>query len=384
MNPSPKRVALVGRYGPPQIACIRSWLDAGIAVSFFHLADRGRLRFTPPELETYFALTPDFLTLPDAGARLRGQFDGRDALVAVSYRELAFLNALVGADAPSGVVCAPPPDVLRFLEAKLPQIALARAVGMDVLPTWELRGAADAASVPADAYPLVLRPDTDTSARPAFKVVRVEDGDELDRVLLRLDKDFVVVAQPYAHGPNIVVHGARALDGALGEQRAFLVDWKYEGVTQRLQPARLDAGLDARCREFVARAGIVGVYHFEFLARGSDPPLFLEINGRLGGTTAKVRLLGYDEPLMLLRAFGALPWNPDPGRARPRSATNRVTLAKRMLGLVRAGEGAMDYPRGGRAVLAGGLLRGMLGWSDEVASVRQWRTALDFYRETLA
>lgn len=383
MTSPPKRVALVGRYGPPQIACIRSWLDQGIAVDFFHIADRGRLRFTPRRLALYFPLTPDFLSLPDAGARLRGQFDGRDAVVAVAYRELAFLRALSGADAPPCVVCAPDAEVLAFLEAKLPQIALAREVGMAVLPTWELREPGDAAAVPDDAFPLVLRPDTDVSARPGFKVERMEKRVDVHGLLDRLDAGFRVVAQPYAHGPNLVVHGYRRYDGETGDQRAFLVDWKYEGVTQRLRPAPLDAELDLQCHAFAARAGIVGVYHFEFLARAGGPPLFLEINGRLGGTTAKVRLLGYDEPIAQLRAYGVLPWDRSPGRARGGSATNRVTLAKRMIGLARGGEGAMEYPRRGRLGVAAGLAGGMLGWRDEVASLAHWRTAADFYRETL-
>jgi len=38
---------------------------------------------------------------------------------------------------------------------------------------------------------------------------------------------------------------------------------------------------------------------------------FLELNNRLGGTTAKVFALGYDEPLLALQAYGVLPTPPE-------------------------------------------------------------------------
>lgn len=383
MSAAPRRVALIGRYGPPQIACIRSWLDAGLVVGFYHLADRGRLRFTPKRLAHYWPLSAGFVTLPDAAARLRGQLEKWDAWAAVSYRELAFLRGLSGVDAPEGVVCAPSAAALDFLIAKLPQISLAAEVGMAVLPTWTLTTPACGARVPADVFPIVIRPDTDTSATPAFKAEKIATPAELEAALARFRPGFTIVAQPYAHGPNLVVHGGRAADGAQSEQRAFLVDWKYEGVTQRLKPVPLDPALDRQCAAFVAAMGLVGVYHFEFLAVPDGPPLFLEINGRFGGTTAKVRLAGFDEPMLQLRCHGALPWSPDPGRARAVSATNRLGLIKRLAGLRRT-PSPLDYPVAGRATVAAGLLGGLAGWSDEVMSARHWRTTLDFYRETAA
>src|SRR5690606_1311455 len=77
------------------------------------------------------------------------------------------------------------------------------------------------------------------------------------------------------------------------------------GVAITLKPQRTDPSLLDRCRHFVDMLGYVGVYHFDLLKdERSDAAYFLEINGRLGGTTAKVHAYGYDEPAMLLRAFG--------------------------------------------------------------------------------
>jgi len=50
---------------------------------------------------------------------------------------------------------------------------------------------------------------------------------------------------------------------------------------------------------------------------------FLELNNRLGGTTAKVYACGYDEPLLALQAYGALPTSPATGNQQQASGNHQ-------------------------------------------------------------
>src|SRR5699024_2858239 len=146
--------------------------------------------------------------------------------------------------------------------------------------------------------PLVLRPDDPSRTRPAFKMEFITNSLELEKFLISLSHfDCTLLGQPFIHGPNLVIHGIRTTNGKHRHLAAFSVKSKLNGVSLTVEPTNLPSHISQGCKSFVDRIGHIGVYHFEFL---QDPEngryYFLEINGRLGGTTGKVFAAGYNEP----------------------------------------------------------------------------------------
>ena len=176
-----------------------------------------------------------------------------------------------------------------------------------------------------------------------------------------------IVAQPFVSGPNLVVHAARSADGSWDHHEAFCTSIKSAGLAVALQPFALPAGLLDACRRFEQAVGLRGVFHYDFiLDRASGEAFFLEVNPRLGGTTAKVYAAGYDEPAMLPAAF----FQPGAHRVdldRPRNASvSRIAAVRYGLSLLRAAPSVLDYPpyRDPRAF--GQLAKALLLHRDEV------------------
>jgi hypothetical protein len=108
--------------------------------------------------------------------------------------------------------------------------------------------------------------------------------------------------------PNLVVHGARTVNGDSIGLQGFLVERKFEGVTLTIRPTDLKKDFLDKCIKFTDYFNVNGNYHFEFLVdKKNNSVHFLELNHRLGGTTAKVFALGYDEPLLVLQSYGVIP-----------------------------------------------------------------------------
>ena len=372
------KIGLLSRFGPAQIACLRSWRRSGHQVAFAHVLETGPLHHTPHMLGGYLPVSAHAAHNGAGDAALAAFFADADIITGLSYPEIARLHALKAAHRLKAVVAGPVPDLLPFLDAKAPQIALAEQVGLSCLPTWTIRSEADIGAVPSEAFPIVLRPDRPDSATPEFKAERITDRAALIRRTAELAPGYVLVAQPFLNAPNLVVHGARAFNGSAPQPAAFLADWKYRGVTQRLMPVPLDPALAQRCRDFAGAAGLTGVYHFEFLAPAGGEPVFLEVNGRLGGTTAKVLPCGWDEPAHLLASTGHGPW--PAYQPRDTKVTNRLSLGRRLKDLALHGDDPLDYPAASRLRVAAGLAAGFAAWEDEVIDLADWRTTLDFYR----
>jgi hypothetical protein len=143
------------------------------------------------------------------------------------------------------------------------------------------------------------------SVAPPFKVENVATAEELRGFLSRHKLQKPVIGQPFNNLPNLVVHGSRTIAGISIGLAGFLVERKFQGVTLTLRPVLLDEALKARCIAFTEVMELFGHYHFEFLVdcvTGTNH--FLEINHRFGGTTAKVLVCGYQEPLYALQAQG--------------------------------------------------------------------------------
>ena len=243
-------------------------------------------------------------------------------------------------------VLVQPAESLIRLASKQQQSELAAEAGLTLLATYVVARPEDADTIPEAAYPLVLRPDRRGEVEPDFKVRLVSSRAEMQQALRACTRmASPILAQPFKRLPNLVVHGVRSREGEMIASRCFRVPRKFEGVTLTLEPVAFPDGLEPRCVEFARLANLTGCYHLEFLNSPSDGrDYFLEVNARLGGTTDKVVRAGFDEPLLLLQAYGlatALP----PAAERPvRRVANMRALLKHLAWAVRGELTPLDYP----------------------------------------
>jgi hypothetical protein len=382
-RPQRPLAAVVGPLGPGQIACIESWRAAGVRVAFIHFGDRRPLRFAPRLLDHYsFIVDPgrDASAWDSIAALLDGA--GVTAAATVAYSVGARLKAALDRRGSPIRLAAADEATQRFLDTKSAQLALAAEVGLAVDPHWMLT-AADTSAIPDAAFPVVVRPDFPKAAVPAFKAEFADDRGALEALLAPLQPGFSLIVQSFRNTPNLVVHGSRDSAGKAGPTAGFLVDYKFRGVTQRIAALPLPAAFARRCETYVEAMGFVGAYHFEFLYDADiERSRFLEINGRLGGTTGKVVHLGYDEPVLLLNALGIeVPVRPVPSPRR--YVSNRFSLLRRAAQVAKGDSSRLDYPALGGVGGALRLLGGVAAWRDEVSGGRHWRLVADYYREAL-
>jgi hypothetical protein len=377
------RIAILGRLGTPQLACLRSWKRLGVQAVFLHAAPTP----LPRGLQTLLGLRcvhlgPLRLDDPAFVARLADVLvdEGVQALTCVSESISIDLWGCRDALPPWLQIVSVRPEQVRVLQSKVEQDRLARSVGLDCLPTQHFAPAAWL-HLPQDAFPLVLRPDVASEALPPFKVEVVHNTVQLQRLLQRLHpKSTGVVAQPLVHGPNLLVHGWRSADGKQSGQVAFRVSVKHRGLTVVMQPAEPDPQLLQGCARMAERLGLTGVFHFEFIEDpASGRTCFLDLNPRLGGTTGKALSAGYDEPLALLSTLvqGGLP------RAaflspRLAGAGAKHQALRALLSALRGTSTAADYPYPARGRTVRALLRYLLLGRDEVLRLGAWRSTLAF------
>jgi predicted ATP-grasp superfamily ATP-dependent carboligase len=345
------RTLLVSPWAPVALAVARSLKRRGIGV---HLLQPTAQRFP----RWSFSVIEGATRLPEA---LVGTDDGIDmihadaarvgasALVAVRDQDLLWIAAHRDRFEPACRLLAPTPAWLTTLLSKRRQIDVARRAGLTVLPTHEIERTEDADDVPDAAFPLVLRPDLDGAVNPMFKARMATSRGELRDIIQACRRlDAPLLAQPFQRLPNLLVHGARTVAGEIIASRCYLVPRKLDGVTLALEPVPFPDGLEERCRRFAALAGLTGCYHFEFLFSPADAhAFFLEVNVRLGGTTDKVVRTGFDEPALLLQAYGLLPVQP-PRVERGRRVVNKRVLIKHIGRALNGTLTELDYPEASR------------------------------------
>lgn len=378
---SPALVAtLLGPFGPAQIACLRSWADAGYCTAFVHVTDRKPAPLVAGSADFYMRIAPSELKSPAGEAAVLDFLFGikADGITCLSYHQIEWLNSLRGKMRRPTSPWIPMPDAVAVLQSKASMTELAKASGLPVLPTafvdrttWS--------DVPDEFFPVAVRPEDITTVEPAFKVRYISTRQELEAFVRSLDilkKPLLV--QPYKRAKNFVVHGARGADGTHFPNAAFVADCAFNGVIAALRPAPFPGPLEEGCRRFCEKLDIHGVYHFDFLfVESEDRHYFLEMNGRLGGTTAKVFRLGYDEPGFVPGAYGT-------GRrpiSRPvpnRQVASYQATAKFLLSSLRGQLTMFDYPNLGFWRLAIKLLPAVLSARSEVWDWRYPRTSIAY------
>lgn len=365
------RVLLVGDWNWPFLAVARTCRGQGIRA---YLLDSGRAE---RRWRRYSSCLDGGRTMDHAKfgtengiLAVRGHASElkADAVVAVDDPVLLWLARHRREFEPGCRLLMPRAEVLWWAGSKRNQTELAAEIGFDVLPTRYLSGQAGVGDVPANLYPLVLRPDRQPGYGRFFKASQVNSPAELGAaVRVRAPQCGTLIAQPRLSLPNLVVHGARSEAGQILRMEAFLVPRKFEGVTLTIMPTRLPARVERCCRDFLERTGITGCFHFELLLSAREGRVwFLEINTRLGGTTDKVRALGFDEPLFLLQSYGVLPVDRVRRPLKPGIAANRRALLRHALWAVMGRLTALDYPEGTRIRQAARSARDFLLAKDSV------------------
>jgi hypothetical protein len=271
-----------------------------------------------------------------------------DAVVGQSDDFLLWMADNRAALPPACVLLCPPWEALARAQSKLHQIDAARRFGIEVLPTFLLRDPADAWRIDAAHYPLVIRPSTRSSVQPRFRTHLAGNAAEVQQWLAsHVIQGDPVIGQPFRELPGLLVHGVNSLDGRCLEAATYLVARKFAGVSLSVRPVACDGHLVERLVAMSLAMGIVGPYHFELLYdTGSGQAWHLDLNVRFGGTTDKVRRLGFDEPVLTLRAFGLLGTAAEAGAPPPRGeVVNKDVVVTHMASAVRGRLSPLDYPR---------------------------------------
>lgn len=322
-----------------------------IAVNLVRITARGDLAHRKI---TYFGPVVDVITweqiqTPNASKLVRALVDrmGADAITSADEGMLEWLAAHRDAFEPKCKVLAANVTSYRALETKEKQLDIAKHCGFDILESWYFRNPNDSSSGPPESqYPLCVRPSNPNAVEPTFKAKILISPAELRTFLdSRTSMTLPLIGQTYQLGPTLIIHGARAVDGRLLALKGFVAYRRYQGISLSLKRADIDPELAACCQRFVESVDFVGVFHFDILwSHSSGRYYFLEMNPRLGGTTAKVAQLGYDECGLLLESFGlGVRHSPSSMPTASRASSKRMLIRHAIAGIKnRVGE--LGYP----------------------------------------
>jgi hypothetical protein len=282
---------------------------------------------------------------------------------------------------PRCAVMASSAAAIARLMQKSEQAQLAREAGFPVLPSWLLASRPEENTVPANAFPLCLRPTHMNSVQPPFKAHRVDSPGELHAFLGDLTWSSPLLAQPFCLGPNLVLHGVRSTSGRMLALQCFRAYRKYKGFALSIERCELPMPVRQAAERFADLAGLHGPFHFDLLQSAETGEIFfLEVNYRIGGTTPKVIRLGYDEPMLALEAFGLQP----PHRPQPLPASRRVTgkrmLAGQLYSSLRHGPGELDFPQHSRLHIFLSGVREFFTVPDAILSWKDLRGSLYYLR----
>ena len=376
------RPVILGAFGPPGLAFLRSWGMKGYRVGIVSIQPERGPKPSSRYLAGFTILSPDKLYTQD-GIRIIGDFLGKfraSGLICINEKIACWLNNNRRYLPEQVEIWLPPNETIVNVLSKKRQIQVAKKVGLRVLPTWFINWERQSSEKISERdFPLCLRPSEPGSIKPSFKVHIVDSSEALAGFVKGLKEiRSPIVAQPFLNLPNMVVHGARSISGKSTGMEAFLVERKFEGVTLTIKPFTLDPDLQQKCIAFTDIMGVSGSYHFEFLLDPvSRDAFFLEINNRLGGTTAKVFACGYDEPLYALQAYGVNVQNSN--KIKDITVSSKQALLKYIYYALTDRLSSLDYPDEPKAVRILKALWGLAFYRDDVWNWRDLKGSVDFY-----
>ncbi len=342
----------------PSMAFLRRCSEAGIAVHLMPLVD-------PSTANPQFRSQKPSAAITSLGERIPWGIDKSpqtldtvlrfvqsvhaDAISSDDEATLLWLASHRLSLEPDCRVMASPEASIQQLTRKSEQTALAARSGFAVLPTWLLHTQKDAETLPEASFPLCLRPTQINSVQPVFKAQRVDSPSHLHNFLDSLQWTSPLIAQTFCLGPNLVLHGVRGVDGRILALECFQTLRKHHGFALTIQRCTTPPSVHAAALRFAELANLHGPFHFDLLQSAeSGEVYFLEVNYRMGGTTAKVARIGFDEPMLALQAFDLCPPHSPPPLHHSKSATGKRMLLGSMLESLLRPAGALDYPQSSR------------------------------------
>jgi hypothetical protein len=388
------RPVILGQFGPPTLACIRSWGMQGFPVGMVCIVSKKEPAPASKYLSGFVTLPSEKLNTPD-GIQIIREFLTRfraTGITCVAESVACWINDNRGLLPDEVAVWLPPNGTIKDLASKLNQIEVARKVGFNVLPTYLIdKNSETVRHIPMDDFPLCLRPSDPTTIKPVFKVRFIYSQTELKQFIdLIKELNRPIIAQPFMDLPNLVVHGARTICGENISLQGFLAERKFDGLALTVWPTDLDRELKGKCIAFANYFNMTGSYHFD-LMKGKDTNsiYFLEMNGRLGGTTAKVFACGYDEPLLVLQSYGVLSASPETSNKQPSTIVHRpltnVTVSSKQALLkyfyytIKGRLTPLDYPSEASLIRLAKTIYGFIRYRDDVFMLRDLKGSIALY-----
>jgi hypothetical protein len=376
------RPIILSSFSPPALACMRSWGRVGFNVGFIWINRQGESKPKSRYLSGYVPFEQSLL-YSEKGIEVIGNCIrelGGTGIVCIADRIGAWISE--NRDRlPRGVaVLVPAAKTIGDLLSKRRQIEVAREVGLNVLPTYFVDGRKEGIDlIPENEFPVCLRPDLPGTVDPGFKAeVVATRGKLMDYVagLRRIDRP--LIGQRFMNQANLVVHGARSLTGNTIGLQGFLVRRKFEGLTLTINPTKISEELKAKCIRFTEKFEVTGNYHFEFLVNEDRSEVnFLELNNRLGGTTAKVYACGYDEPLLALKAYGV---GSEPhASVKNVVASSNTALVKYLLYTIWGKLTPLDYPSERRVERIAKTIYGLMVYRDDIFDWKDLKGTISLY-----
>jgi len=376
------RPVLIGNFGPPTLACIRSWGEKGCKVGFICVASHGTPLPRSKYLESVVVLSPEKRFRREGLEEINRFLEKFDAtgLISISegisnwlYEQRKYLPVNVALWLNNS-------ENLINLLSKKSQIEMARAAGFDVLPTYYIKNIEqDVEQIDAQDYPLCLRPTLPEKVEPSFKVKFIESKRDLIAFLNTINKiEAHIIAQPFLVLPNVNVHASRSASGNLFGHNSFLVERKFKGVSLTFQPFEMSDNFYQKCSLVASKLEAVGPFDIEFLYDEiNDKVYFIELNNRFGGATAKAFACGYDEPYYALLSYGVDCGKPR--KIRKVQVVSRQAVIKCMLATLKNELTPFDYPIEPSYKRILFLMRAFFSHYDDVFSFQDIKGSLSLY-----
>ncbi len=375
---------IISNYSPQALTFIKSLSELGFSPAFICIKkNHERILFSKFLNNVYYLDSQKVLTAEgmDLIIDFLNRFESC-ALVAINEKISIWLWEHVSVLHKKCRLLLPPKDILLNILSKKKQLKAAEKARLNVLPTyWLTKDSRTWEKIPQNHYPVCVRPSGLDAVKPAFKAEVISNTKEMDSFVNNTERiNQYIIAQPFLDLPNLVVHGSRKTDGSTIGFQGFLAERKFEGLTLTIKPFPVSESLKNRCLTFIEMMGVRGPYHFDFLYNPDNHEAwFLELNNRLGGTTAKVFALGYDEPRHLLQSFGydvGLP-----GKKLIASiASSKMALMKYLYFTLAHKINVLDYPAcENRSKRIAETLKALLLYRDDILGLNDARAVLSFY-----
>ena len=377
------KVVLFSSFGPPALAFIRSLSRKRIKAGMICIQGNENPTFNFKKNDSFVSIAPESIHTHKGMVIICDYLNKFKAtgITCIDENIACWLNHNSDNLPTDLSILLPRSEVIESVLSKVEQIEMAKAVGMQLLPILIINNSTNfLKNIAMVSFPICVRPSEPFSVYPNFKVKILSSMRELEqfiREISRIEKP--IIAQPFLNLPNLVVHGSRKTSGEIIGLQGFLVDRKFEGLTLTIKPFELSEDLKKKCKKFTELMEILGPYHFEFLYdEKTGDAWFLELNNRLGGTTAKVFALGYDEPGYLLQSFGY-----DISVSQKivnRTASSKIALLKYLYYTLINRITQLDYPADEsktRRIFE--TIKALLFYKDDILSLRDFKGALLFY-----